>query len=98
MTRKLVSRLTNSLKDVHDFFRMWVWAALGLAALAFLGRNEQVLVMIHKASLVFVAAFVGYWIDRNLFGAINHADRSASRTQARALIISAVILAFALGL
>lgn len=85
------------LKDIRDYFRMWAWAALAFAALAFIGKWEQVQVVIYKGSLVFIAAFVGYWIDRNLFGRYAH-DDPASRRTARAAIVCATILAFSLAL
>lgn len=92
---------------LKDYFRMWVWAALAILALLVIGRPEQVLVLVHKGSLVFIAAFVGYWVDRNLFGETAALGRLLGSTRAdfapwimmrRATIVSAVILAFALGL
>ena len=82
---------------ISDYFRMWIWAALAIAALVLIGRPEQVLVVIYKGSLVCTAAFVGYWVDRNLFGRYSH-DDPASRRVGRALVVAATILAFALGL
>ena len=94
------------LGKISDYFRMWVWAALALAILFFIGRWEHVLVVAYKGSLVCIAAFLGYWIDRNLFGAraagrytkdlINDVAHHAAYR--RALIVAATILAFALGL
>lgn len=84
---------------IRDYFRMWVWAALGVAALMLIGRPEQVLVVIYKGSLVSIAAFVGYWVDRNLFGRYRMPDEYMStRELCRGLIVAATILAFALAL
>lgn len=95
------------MKNVSDFFRMWVWAAIGLTVLFLIGRPEQVLVVAYKASLVSIAAFIGYWVDRNLFSSFGEAGRldknhdamwSVHAAYRRALIVAAVVLAFALGL
>ena len=88
------------LGKISDYFRMWVWAALALAILFFIGRWEHVLVVAYKGSLVCIAAFLGYWIDRNLFG--GYARVTAGGENAyhyrRAIIVGCTILAFALGL
>jgi hypothetical protein len=87
------------MKKYQDFFRMWAWAALGLLVLLLIGREEQVLVVAYKGSLVCIAAFVGYWVDRNLFGRFYYEGPTFNfRVAARAAVVSAVILAFALGL
>lgn len=95
------------MEKIADFFRMWVWAALGVVALVLIGRPEQVLVVVYKGSLVCIAAFVGYWIDRNLFSRLGEAGRldksfnddwTWHAAYRRAIIVAAVILAFALGL
>ena len=95
------------LGKISDYFRMWVWAALALAILFFIGRWEHVLVVAYKGSLVCIAAFLGYWIDRNLFSAMGDAGRIGKEfddrwawhaAYRRAAIVSATIVAFALGL
>ena len=93
---------------ITDFFRMWVWAAIAVVLLVIIGRPEQVLVVVYKGSLVCIAAFVGYWIDRNLFAtrlprdpeyaSDQYGQASQAAAYRRAIIVAAVILAFALGL
>lgn len=76
--------------------------ALLLLALVFLIAPAQVPVIILKLALVTLAAFAGYWIDRELFSTARpHAVDLAVRHHAwyrRAIIVAAVLAAVAFGL
>lgn len=95
--------LKTYLTDLADYFRMWVWPVAALVLLYVLQGQPQFLVVAYKASLVFFAAWVGYWIDRNLFRDSRYYDpMSLPYAQfigyRRAVIVAATILAFALAL
>lgn len=95
--------MKNFLLQASDYFRMWLWAVIAVALLVSLQGYQQFLVVAYKLSLVSLAAWVGYWVDRNLFRNSRYEDSQAFDYVAyvgirRALIVAAVILATALAL
>lgn len=97
---------------MSNHFRMGGWALTALVLLIILllglGRWQELPILIWKLDVVTVAAWLGYWIDRTLFGyARPHTFLPAAGANPwlfigaqirRALIMLAVILAVALAL
>lgn len=96
--------LFDKFRDfVTDRLRMVLWPAAAIVLLVILNRPEQLDVLLYKGAMITVAAWVGYWIDRHLFyyARPHTVSDDAGFTQAalrRAIVVSAVILAFAIGL
>ncbi len=106
MFKDLFSRLPAVLGDAA---RMSPWLLAGLAATALIAvlAPHQIGVTLYKLSLVLLAAWLGYWIDRGLFPyARPHRMHSHSQTEParfslaairRALIVAAAMIAVGLG-
>lgn len=92
------------LEKIADYFRLWLWPFAAVILLAWLGRPEQIPVLMYKAIMVTFAIWLGYWADRNLFG--YRLDRDTDRVDMRqgifhirrAIVVAAVVLAFCIGL
>lgn len=99
------------MKAVLDTLRMSPWLALtvALAVLVYAIAPAQLEVAIWKAMLLSGAAYLGYWIDRNVFPyarpheVLEYARRApeaalyaALAMLRRAVIIAAVVIAAAL--
>lgn len=88
---------------VAGTMRMLFWPLVAVVLLVSLDRPEQLDVLAYKAAMVTLAAWIGYWIDRHLFSYARPHTQDSPYTAAqamlrRALVVSSVILAFALGL
>lgn len=84
-----------------DLFRMFPWVVLAAAfyAGALAMPQPQLETILWKLGHITVGAFLGYWIDRHLFGRyVPQVHSSTPRAHARALIVGAVILGIAFGL
>lgn len=99
----------DTIRSFAERFRMLLWGLIAIILLIALDRSQQNMVLLYKAVMVSGAAWLGYWIDRSLFPYarphrfLNKLADSAPRDFQfamirRALIVSAVILAFSLGL
>ena len=99
------------MQALLDKFRMCPWALLtvALAALVWWIQPVQLEVAVWKAMLLSGAAYLGYWIDRNVFPyarpheVLEYAKRApeaalyaALAMLRRAVIIAAVVIAAAL--
>jgi hypothetical protein len=88
---------------MKDKFRMAQWLALaavfyGLALSAF-GSQPQLQTLCWKIGNLTVASFIGYWIDRRAFMDARLDPHSPALLQVRrAIIMSAAMLAVAMGL
>ena len=83
----------------RDKLRMMQWLCLAAAfyALAVLVQQPQLQTGLWKAGHITSGAFVGYWIDRGLFGRVDGAS-SDGRLITRAIVAAAAILGMAFGL
>lgn len=88
---------------MKDKFRMAQWLALaavfyGLALTVF-GSQPQLQTLCWKIGNLTVASFIGYWIDRRAFMGARLDPYSPALLQVRrAIIMSAAMLAVAMGL
>ena len=86
---------------MRDRLRMLEW--LIVAGVIAYYSQAQLPVVIYKALLVTLFAFLGYWIDRRLFVHSREVDSIDAGTYAsmnlrRAIIVAAVVIAGALAL
>jgi hypothetical protein len=87
-----------------DKMRMfqWVLISIGLyvaaALLAASGTAPQVQIVLWKLGHLTLAAFAGYWVDRNCFRARITDESNPLEHIRRAIIVGAAMLAIALGL
>jgi cobalamin synthase len=93
------------MEKILDKLRMAEWLLIALVLVAVLAYTApaQIPIIAYKALLVTFFAFLGYWIDRRLFGHSRCGDTSiwwldAVYQMRRAIIVSAVVLAGALAL
>mgnify|MGYP006280065319 CR=1 FL=1 len=101
--------LSDLFCRLRSLARMSPWLLAGLAASALIAvlAPQQIGVTLYKLSLVLLAAWLGYWIDRGLFPyARPHQMHSRSQTEParfsfatlrRAVIVAAVVIAVGLG-
>ena len=75
----------------------WLIMAAVFYGLALLVSQPQLQTGLWKAGHITSGAFIGYWIDRHLYGRLAYNDVGA-RVIARAVIIGAAIFGMALGL
>lgn len=82
-----------------DLQRMLHWLALAALfyILAMYTPHPQLQTLLWKLGHITIASFVGYWVDRNLYGRVSLVDRG-ERLMARAIIVAAAILGMAFGL
>lgn len=90
------------MKDIHRMFH-WLLIAVFLYAvagtLAAAGAQPQLQIVLWKTGHITIAAFAGYWIDRQAFGHTRLNSDSAPQLQIRrAIVIGAAMLAMAMGL
>lgn len=83
-----------------EYFRMFQWLLLAafFYTAAVLVQQPQIETGLWKAGHITSGAFLGYWIDRHLFGRYDHNDSYTNRILARALIVGAAVLGMAFGL
>lgn len=84
----------------NDKTRMiqWIMLAFILYLLAFvIKESPQVSTGLWKAGHITSGAFMGYWVDRHLYGRVTP-ESAGHRTLARAIVVSAAILGMAFGL
>jgi len=91
-----------------EYFRMIQW--LGLAAIFYTiaisitpppegGHLAQIQTGFWKAGHITSGAYLGYWIDRHLFGRYDNGDdKYIPRSMARAIVVGCAILGMAFGL
>ena len=83
-----------------DYSRMFQW--LLLAACFYAGalyvQQPQIETGLWKAGHITSGAFLGYWIDRHLFGRYIQDDKYVPRVLARAIVVGCAILGMAFGL
>ena len=75
----------------------WILLALFFYLSAMLITEPKAQTVFWKCGNITTAAFLGYWIDRNLFGRLSIASAPA-RILARAIVIGASIIGLGLGL
>lgn len=86
--------------------RMWHWCAITVALMGLVGwlAPHQLEVTLYKLSLVTLAAWIGYWIDRGLFPYarphvfIEDGGPAGLMMMRRAVIVGCSMLAVSLGL
>ncbi len=87
-------------KDKVRMAQWLVFAVLFYGFAAYIARHPELIdwraagVVSQRLGHITLAAFVGYWIDRNAF---KHAQNDSSGSIRRAMIISAAIIAISLG-
>lgn len=83
-----------------DYSRMipWLLMATCFYIAAILVQQPQIETGLWKAGHITSGAYLGYWIDRHLFGRYNHDDVVTNRILARALVVGACVFGMALGL
>lgn len=84
----------------REYLRMiqWLWFAAMLYLAAMLATNAQAQTGLWKAGHITSGAFIGYWIDRNLFGRFTSDHCYTPRAIARAIVVGCAILGMAFGL
>jgi hypothetical protein len=83
-----------------DYFRMFQWLLLAACfyVAAVIVQQPQIETGLWKAGHITSGAYLGYWMDRHLFGRFNHDCNYTSRVIARAIIVGAAIFGMAIGL
>jgi hypothetical protein len=81
----------------YDKFHMTEWLVLAIGLMVGLHyiAPQQLPLFVYKESLVILNAFLGYWLDRRLFGKVT-AD--AWTQMRRAIVVSAIVIAGAIAL
>lgn len=83
-----------------DYTRMIQWlllAACFYIAAVFV-QQPQIQTGLWKAGHITSGAYLGYWIDRHLFGRYTNDMAYTQRTLARAVVVAACVAGMALGL
>lgn len=85
---------------MKDKLRMiqWLLIAAVFYGAAMIVQQPQAQTGLWKAGHITSGAFLGYWIDRHLFGRYDHSDINTNRVLARAIVAGAAILGMAFGL
>lgn len=83
----------------RDKLRMahWLMFAAMLYIAAICTHQPQLQTGLWKAGHITSGAFLGYWIDRNLFERVTPAS-SGARLTARAVVVAASVIGMAFGL
>ena len=84
--------------------RLAIWIVIAVVLTSGIGllAPHQLPITLYKASLVALAAVLGYWVDRSLFpyARPDKPEIDCSKSTAmirRAIVVSAIIIAIALG-
>lgn len=83
-----------------EYFRMFQWLLLAACfyIAAVIVQQPQIQTGLWKAGHITSGAFLGYWIDRHLFGRYTSDPGYTHRVIARAIVVGACIFGMALGL
>lgn len=77
----------------------WLMLAVILYVLAIVLKDmPQVSTGLWKAGHITSGAYLGYWVDRHLYGRVVAAHDSDGRLLARAIVIAACVIGMAFGL
>jgi hypothetical protein len=83
---------TDKVRMIH-----WIMFAAVFYILAAMAHHPQLQTGLWKAGHITSGAFMGYWIDRNLFDRVT-GESVGSRLIARAVIVAAAVVGMAFGL
>lgn len=81
--------------------RMVQWfllAAIFYAAAILVPENPQLQTALWKCGHITLGSFIGYWVDRHLFGRLVVLSAPNGRLLARAIVVSAAVIGMAFGL
>lgn len=83
-----------------NLLRMLPWLLLSACcyAAAVVVSQPQLQTGLWKAGHITAGAYLGYWIDRHLFGPVDRLSGFKERMAARAIVVAAAILGMAFGL
>jgi hypothetical protein len=98
-TTRTVLNATHAWNNQRDKLRMVSWLLLAVAfyTSAIYCTQPQIQTGLWKMGHITMGAFVGYWADRHLLGAITY-SASQGRMISRAIIVAAAIIGMASGL
>ena len=85
----------------YNRLRMVQWlllAAMMYVAAILLKDMPQVSTGLWKAGHITSGAYLGYWIDRHLYGRMLVVEGSSARLLSRAIVIAACVIGMAFGL